>query len=58
MAHNNMLVGDRFTMAGSYKRRSLWQWLRKEPKKLQPYVVKRVSTALTEHDKDTTHADR
>lgn len=37
-------VGDTFTMAGLYKRRSLWQWITRQPKHLKVYTVTGGST--------------
>lgn len=28
-------IGDTFTVAGLYERRTFWQWLKRKPKKLQ-----------------------
>lgn len=33
-------VGDTFTMAGSYQRRSWWQWLTRQPQRLVVYQVR------------------
>ncbi len=34
-----MKNGDKFTVHGEYKKRTLWQWLTKKPRVLQEYVV-------------------
>lgn len=34
--------GDTFTMAGHYERRSLWQWVRRTPKRLRKFTVTKV----------------
>lgn len=31
--------GDRFTIAGQYRRRTFWQWLLRRPRELQQWVV-------------------
>lgn len=31
--------GDRFTIAGTYRRRTFWQWLLRRPRELQQWVV-------------------
>lgn len=32
-------VGDTFTVAGAYRRRTFWQWLTRQPKQLQTYTL-------------------
>ena len=32
-------IGETFTMAGQYKRRTFKQWLRREPKVLKVFVI-------------------
>ncbi len=32
--------GDTFTIGGMYHRRTLWQWLTRQPRELRRYVVR------------------
>lgn len=32
-------VGDRLTLPGQFKRRTIWQWIRREPRVHQTFVV-------------------
>jgi len=34
-----MKKGDKYTMAGYYKKRTFWQWLTRKPRELQEYVI-------------------
>ena len=44
-------LGDKFTIQGKYKRRTLLQWLRREPKELQEFVITHVCDSWSEHEK-------
>ena len=44
-----LLVGDRFTSEGFYQRRTLWQWLTRQPRQLQQYVIVAVSPSFIEY---------
>ncbi len=33
--------GDRYTIAGVYRRRTWWEWLTRQPRRLQVWVVRR-----------------
>ena len=48
--NNTMKIGDKFIVSGMYKRRSFWQWIRNEPKKLQQFVVKHTCTSYSENE--------
>lgn len=32
-------VGDELTIVGEYKRRTLWQWLTRQPRELAKFIV-------------------
>jgi len=48
-------LGDKFTIAGRYKRRSFLQWLRREPKQLQEYIVKESCAAYCRYEEVDNH---
>lgn len=45
-----MNIGDTFTMSGMYKKRTFIQWLKREQRVLQNYVIKAKTQALTEYE--------
>lgn len=51
MQPNKLAIGDTFTIDGVYAKRSLMQWLKREPKKLQQMVVKAHTESFTEYEK-------
>lgn len=32
-------AGDVYTIQGYYKKRTLWQWLKRQPKELQRWII-------------------
>ncbi len=42
--HTALQPGDRFTIAGLYQRRTWWQWLTRQPRRLQVHIVQRSDT--------------
>lgn len=43
-------VGDTFTMAGQYKRRSFWQWLKNEQRILQQFTVIATNESYSQYE--------
>ena len=37
---DDVQIGDILTFAGDYQRRTFWQWLTRQPRRLQQYQVK------------------
>jgi hypothetical protein len=52
--------GDVFTIAGRYTRRTFWQWLMREPRELQRFVVLDdvVAGGITEYVPDNPSLSR
>lgn len=51
MAHssqNHLKVGDTYTIAGVYRRRTFWQWLTRQPRTLQVFHVTAIITSDAE----------
>jgi hypothetical protein len=45
MRQQPLQVMELLTFEGHYRRRSLWQWVRRRPRVLQPYCVTKIISA-------------
>lgn len=43
-------IGDKFTINGCYKRRTFMQWIKREPKILQVFVVTETSGSFQRYE--------
>lgn len=42
--------GDVITLPGQYKRRTFWQWLKREPRQIQQFVITETCGGMSEYE--------